>query len=131
MERIIGLWKGGISYRAIELRVRWTNDCRATRKTGSGRWKVASGCDARQLLRRVMNYSTASSRLLEACWSSATCQLMSASSIRRRLLHRGIGCKVDLYMISIMALHRRLRLQWAHEHRAWEAGWNQLSFQMN
>ncbi|GFU17091.1 transposable element Tc1 transposase [Trichonephila clavipes] len=27
-----------------------------------------------------------------------------------------------------MANHRRLRLQWAHEHRAWQADWHQVVF---
>ena len=27
-----------------------------------------------------------------------------------------------------MANHRRLRQQWAHEHRAWQANWHQVVF---
>ncbi|GFW39073.1 hypothetical protein TNCV_1830651 [Trichonephila clavipes] len=38
----------------------------------------------------AVNDRTASSRQLAARWSTATGVLMSASSIRRRLLHRGV-----------------------------------------
>ncbi|GFV53033.1 transposable element Tc1 transposase [Trichonephila clavipes] len=31
-------------------------------------------------------------------------------------------------MIPLTANHRRLRLQWAHEHRAWQADWYQVIF---
>ncbi|GFW81752.1 transposable element Tcb1 transposase [Trichonephila clavipes] len=30
--------------------------------------------------------------------------------------------------IPLTANHRRLRLQWAHEHRAWQADWHQVVF---
>ncbi|GFX89265.1 transposable element Tcb1 transposase [Trichonephila clavipes] len=53
---------------------------------------------------------------------------MSALSIRRRLLQFGLlqGC---LYTGSpLTANHRRLRLQWAHQHRAWQAFWHQVAF---
>ncbi|GFY15648.1 transposable element Tc1 transposase [Trichonephila clavipes] len=53
---------------------------------------------------------------------------MSAWSIRRRLLHRGSRARVLLYRIPLTANHRRLRLQWAHEHRAWQADWHQVVF---
>ncbi|GFX65614.1 transposable element Tc1 transposase [Trichonephila clavipes] len=53
---------------------------------------------------------------------------MSASSIRRRLLHRGLRARVSLYKIPLTTNLRRLRLQWAHEHRAWQADWLQVVF---
>ncbi|GFT70435.1 HTH_Tnp_Tc3_2 domain-containing protein [Trichonephila clavipes] len=56
---------------------------------------------------------------------------MSASSIRRRLLLRGLRAGVPLYRIPLTANHRRLRLQWAYEHSAWQADWHKVIFQMN
>ncbi|GFS68758.1 HTH_Tnp_Tc3_2 domain-containing protein [Trichonephila clavipes] len=53
---------------------------------------------------------------------------MSASPIRRRLLHRGLRARVPLYRILLTANHRRLHLQWAHEPRAWQADWHQGVF---
>ncbi|GFX39626.1 transposable element Tcb2 transposase [Trichonephila clavipes] len=53
---------------------------------------------------------------------------MLASSIRPRLLHRGLRVRVPLYRIRLTASHRRLRVQWAHEHRAWQADWHQVVF---
>ncbi|GFX91526.1 hypothetical protein TNCV_3681121 [Trichonephila clavipes] len=50
---------------------------------------------------------------------------MSDSSIRRRLLHRA---RVPLYRIPLTANHRWLSLQWAREHRAWQADWHQDVF---
>ncbi|GFT85157.1 transposable element Tcb1 transposase [Trichonephila clavipes] len=76
----------------------------------------------------VVNDRTASSRQLAARWSTATGVLMSASSIRRRLLRRGLLARVPLYRIPLTANHRRLRLQWAHKHRAWKADWHQVVF---
>ena len=51
---------------------------------------------------------------------------MSASSIRRRLLHRGLRARVPLYRIPLTVNHRYLRLQWAHEHRPWQADRHQV-----
>ncbi|GFU60141.1 transposable element Tcb2 transposase [Trichonephila clavipes] len=53
---------------------------------------------------------------------------MSASSILRRLLHRKLPARVLLYRIPLTANHRWLRLQWAHEHKAWQADWHQAVF---
>ncbi|GFW09913.1 transposable element Tc1 transposase [Trichonephila clavipes] len=99
--RIIGLREGGFFNRAIRVRVQrnsstvmqvwkqWTDEQRTTRKIGSGRRKVTSARDDRHPLRMVANDRTASSRQLAAHWFTATGVLMSPSSIRRRLLHRG------------------------------------------
>ncbi|GFW17066.1 transposon Ty3-G Gag-Pol polyprotein [Trichonephila clavipes] len=54
--------------------------------------------------------------------------LISASSICRRLLHRGLRAKVPLYMSPLTVNHRRLRMQWAHQPRAWQANWHQVVF---
>ncbi|PRD22280.1 UNVERIFIED_CONTAM: hypothetical protein NCL1_49495 [Trichonephila clavipes] len=70
------------------------------------------------------NDNIASSWQLALRWSSATGVQMSASSIRRRLLHRGLCARVPLYRAN----HQRLRLQWAHEHRTWQADWHQVFF---
>ncbi|GFV82995.1 uncharacterized protein TNCV_1180091 [Trichonephila clavipes] len=104
---IIGLRGGGFSYHVTGARVQqnsskvmqvwkqWTDKHRTTRKTGSGRWKVTSARNDRHLLRMAVNDCTAYSRQLAPRWSTATGLLMSASSICRRLLHRGLihgGC---------------------------------------
>ncbi|GFW68653.1 transposable element Tcb2 transposase [Trichonephila clavipes] len=80
--------------------------------------------DDRHLLVMAVNDRTASSRQLVAYWSTATGVLMSASSIRRRLLHRGLRARVFLYRFPLTANHQRLRLQWAHELRVWQADWH-------
>ncbi|GFX47139.1 transposable element Tcb2 transposase [Trichonephila clavipes] len=64
----------------------WTDEHGTNRKTGSGRLKATSMSDDRHLLRMAMNERTSSSRQLAARWSTAKGVLMSASSIRRRLL---------------------------------------------
>ncbi|GFV72711.1 transposable element Tc1 transposase [Trichonephila clavipes] len=60
--------------------------------------------------------------------SSTTGVLMSASSIRRPLLRRGLRPRVTLYRILLTANHQRLRLQGTHELRAWEVNWHQVVF---
>ncbi|GFX79753.1 HTH_Tnp_Tc3_2 domain-containing protein [Trichonephila clavipes] len=84
----------------------WTNEHRTTRKTGSGRRKICQ----RTRIGMAVNDHTASSRQLAAHWSTTIGVLISASSIRRRLLHRGLRARVPLYRISLTANHRRLRL---------------------
>ncbi|GFX62330.1 transposable element Tcb1 transposase [Trichonephila clavipes] len=104
-ERITGLREGGFSFRAIGAHVQrnsstvmrvwkqWSDEHQTTRKTGNGRRKVTSARDDRHLLRMAVNDSTASSRQLAACWSTAKGILMSASSIHRRLPHRGLRAR--------------------------------------
>ncbi|GFX17437.1 transposable element Tcb1 transposase [Trichonephila clavipes] len=60
----------------------------------------------------AVNDRTESSRKLAVRWSTATGVLMSASSIRRRLLHRGLSARVHLCRIPLTANHQRL-----HESR--------------
>ncbi|GFT57781.1 uncharacterized protein TNCV_4865351 [Trichonephila clavipes] len=54
--------------------------------------------------------------------------LMLAPSILCRLLHRGLRAMVTLYSNPLTANHRILRLQWADEHRTWQADWHQVVF---
>ncbi|GFS48402.1 transposable element Tcb2 transposase [Trichonephila clavipes] len=73
------------------------NTCSGTiPQTSSGRRMVTSARDDRHLFRMALNDRTASSRQLAAHWSTATGVLMSASSIRRRLLHRELRARVPL-----------------------------------
>ncbi|GFY35295.1 transposable element Tcb1 transposase [Trichonephila clavipes] len=44
------------------------------------------------------------------------------------LLQRGLRVRIALYSIPLTTNHRRLCLQWAHEHRAWRADWQQVVF---
>ncbi|GFU97466.1 transposable element Tcb2 transposase [Trichonephila clavipes] len=53
---------------------------------------------------------------------------MTASSIGRHLLHRGLHASGHLYKISFTANHRRLLLQWVQEHISWQADWHQVVF---
>ncbi|GFV34576.1 transposable element Tcb2 transposase [Trichonephila clavipes] len=110
----------------------WTDEHRTARKIGSGRWKVTSARDDRLLLHMAVNDHTVSSRQLAARGSTATGVLMSASSIRRRLLHRGLRVRLPLYRIPLTAKHRRLRLH--NGLMITEPGkliGTELSFQMN
>ncbi|GFW15946.1 transposable element Tc1 transposase [Trichonephila clavipes] len=61
-------------------------------------WKVTSTGDDRHLLRMAINDRTSFSRQLAAGWFPLT------------------------------ANYRRLRLQWAHEHRSWQSDWHQVVF---
>ncbi|GFV83736.1 transposable element Tcb2 transposase [Trichonephila clavipes] len=78
----------------------WTDE---RRTTGNGRWKATSARDNRHLLRMMVNDRTAPPR----SW-----QLVG----------------LLLQMTPLTANHQRLRLQWAHERRAWPADWHQIVF---
>ncbi|GFW68680.1 transposable element Tc1 transposase [Trichonephila clavipes] len=71
---------------------------------------------------------TASSTQLAAQWSTATGVSLCASSIRRRLLQRGLRARIPLYRIPLTQNHRHLRLQWANVHRSWRADWQHVVF---
>ncbi|GFX82393.1 transposable element Tcb1 transposase [Trichonephila clavipes] len=71
---------------------------------------------------------TASFRQLAVHWSTATGVSLCDSSIRRRLLQRGLRARIPLYRIPLTQNHHRLRLQWANVHRSWRADWQQVIF---
>lgn len=131
---------GGFSYSAIAARVqrnsttvmriwkRWTNENRTTRKSGSGPRQVTSMNDDRHLVRMTLTDRRASSRLLAAHWSTALGVSLSASSVRLRLLHRGLRARIPLYRIPLKQNDRCRWLQRAHEHRDWREGWQQCGF---
>ncbi|GFV35166.1 transposable element Tcb2 transposase [Trichonephila clavipes] len=109
----------------------WTGENRTTRKTGSGQRKVTSAHDDQFLPRMAVNDHTASSRQLAAHWSTATGVLMSALSIRRRLLHRGLRARVPLYRIPLTANHRRCVCNGLMNTEPGKLIGTKLSFQMN
>ncbi|GFX37248.1 HTH_Tnp_Tc3_2 domain-containing protein [Trichonephila clavipes] len=78
-----------------------------------------------------VNLRTASFRQLAARWSTATGVLMSASSIRRRLLHSGLLARVPLYRILLTANHRRLVCNGIMSTEPGKLIDTKLSFQMN
>ncbi|GFV37979.1 transposable element Tc1 transposase [Trichonephila clavipes] len=99
----------------------WTEEGRLARKSGSGPRNLTSARDDRRLVRMAQTDHTASSRQLEAQWSTATRVSLCASSIRGRLLQRGLRARIPLYRIPFTQYHRRLRRQWANVHRSWHA----------
>ncbi|GFV54351.1 transposable element Tc1 transposase [Trichonephila clavipes] len=116
-ERIIGLREVRFSYRVIGARVQrnrstvmrvlkqWTDEPRNTRKNGSGRRKGTSVRYDQHRLRMAVNDYTASTRQLTARLLTATGVLLSASSIRRHLLHCRLHARVLLYRIPLKANH--------------------------
>ncbi|KFM76921.1 Transposable element Tc1 transposase, partial [Stegodyphus mimosarum] len=46
----------------------------------------------------------------------------------RRLLQCGLRARTPLYRIPLTHDHRRLRLQWANQHRDWRADWQHVVF---
>ena len=101
------------------------------KKIGNGQQKIILACDDWHLLCMGMNDRTASSRQLTAPWSTATSVLMSTLSIYTHLLHHGQHARVPLQKIPLRANRQWLCLQWACKHKAWQADWHQVSFQMN
>ncbi|GFT80416.1 transposable element Tc1 transposase [Trichonephila clavipes] len=80
--RIVGLRVAGLSYRAVAARVQrnsstimrvskqWTDEGRTALKSGSGPRNVTSAHDDRRPMRMAQTDRTASSRQLEAQWST-------------------------------------------------------------
>ena len=99
----------------------WTDECRTTRKPGSGPRNVTR--DDRHLVRMTWTDRRTSSRQLAAQWSITTGVSFCASSIRRRLLQRGLRARTPLYKIPRTLNHCCLRLQWANQYKNWRAGW--------
>ncbi|GFU89004.1 transposable element Tc1 transposase [Trichonephila clavipes] len=107
--RIVGLREAGLSYRAVAARVQrnsstimrvskqWTDEGLTARKSGSGPRNVTSAREDRRLERMAQTDRTAFSRQLAAQWSTATGVSLCASSIRRRLLQRGLRARIPFY----------------------------------
>ncbi|GFW05907.1 transposable element Tcb2 transposase [Trichonephila clavipes] len=106
----------------------WTDEGRTARKSVSGPQNVTSAREDRRLVRMAQTDRTAFSRQLAAQWSTATRVSLCASSIRRRLLQRGLRARIPLCRIPLTQNHRRLRLHWANVHRSWRADWQQVVF---
>lgn len=138
--RIIGLREAGWSYRDIAARVgrnattimrawrQWSEENRAHRRPGSGRPSTTTPRDDRHLYRMCVADRTATSTVLAQQWGAAVGRRMSASTVRRRLISRGLMARVPLLRIPLTQNHRRLRLQWAHQHQQWQAEWQQVVF---
>ncbi|GFT86884.1 transposable element Tc1 transposase [Trichonephila clavipes] len=109
----------------------WTDEGLTARKSGSGPRNVTSAREDRRLVRMGQTDRTAFSRQLAAQWSTATRVSLCASSIRRRLLQRGLRTRIPLCRIPLTQNHRRLRLHWANAHRSWRADWQQVVFSDN
>ncbi|GFX64835.1 transposable element Tc1 transposase [Trichonephila clavipes] len=104
--KIVGLREAGLSYRAVATRVqrnsstvvrvwkKWTDEGRTARKSGNGLQNVTSARNDRRLVRMAQTDHTASSRQLAARWAAATGVSLCASSIRRRLLQRGLRARI-------------------------------------
>ncbi|GFT46151.1 transposable element Tc1 transposase [Trichonephila clavipes] len=104
----------------------WTDEVRTTRKSMNGPRNVTSAREDRRLVRMAQTDRTAFSRQLAAQWSTETRVSLCASSIRRRLLQRGLSARIPLYRILLTQNHRHLRLYWANVHRSWRADWQQV-----
>ncbi|GFW81806.1 hypothetical protein TNCV_2884801 [Trichonephila clavipes] len=74
-------------------------DQRAPNNSKNWRRMAEGDVSARHLFSMAVNDHTASFRQLAALWSTAIAVLMSASSLRRRLLHHGLRAIVPLYRI--------------------------------
>ena len=134
--RTIGLQNGGFSYSAIaaeqcEFGSSGPTSTKQLEKLAAddGRWRQQAMIDTCSAWRWM------ATQLPPGSWQHVGLLLagvlMSASSIHRHLLHCGLPARVPLYKIPLMANHRRLHLQRAHELWAWQAEWQQIVFSDN
>ncbi|GFY31129.1 hypothetical protein TNCV_4360361 [Trichonephila clavipes] len=86
-------------------------DRRAPNHSKNREWTTEDDVSSRRSTPAPVNDRSVSSRQLAARWSTTTVVQMSASSIRRHLLHRGLRARVPLYRIPLTAKHRWLCLQ--------------------
>ena len=106
----------------------WTDEGRTQRRAGSGPRNRTTARDDRHLVRMARTDRTASSTVLARRWSTATGVNTSASTVRRRLLQGGLVARMSLRPLPLSRNHKRLRLQWAREHRQWGAEWRNVVF---
>ncbi|GFX41022.1 uncharacterized protein TNCV_2217201 [Trichonephila clavipes] len=102
----------------------WTDEHRTTRKTARGRRKLTSACDDRHLLCIAVNDRTASAKQLVYYYRCSYVIFVNSSMSAAP----SIACKGAFIQDALKANHRQLRLQWTHEHRAWQADWHQVAF---
>ncbi|KFM57173.1 Transposable element Tcb1 transposase, partial [Stegodyphus mimosarum] len=63
-----------------------------------------------------------------ALWTPQQWACVMFSDESRRLLQCGLRARTPLYRIPLTHDHRRLRLQWANQHRDWRADWQHVVF---
>ena len=93
---------------------------RTQRRASIGPRNVTTARDDRHLVRMAVTDRTASSTVLSQRWGTATGLVLSASTVRHRLLRAGI---VPLDRLPLSKDHQRLRLQWARQRSHWRAEW--------
>ena len=84
--------------------------------------------DDRHLVRMAMTDCTASSTVLNRCWSTVMGLDLSASTVCRRLLMVGLAARMPLRQFSLSTDHQCLRLQRARERHHWHAEWQNVVF---
>ena len=93
-----------------------------------GPCNVTTARDDRHLVRMAVTDRTASSTLLNRCWSTATGLDLYASTVRCRLLRAGLVARMSLLRLPLSRDQQRLRPQWARERRHWRAEWRSIVF---
>lgn len=131
--QIIGLGESVLSCREIAARVRknantvmrtcrqWTEDVFTHCRDGSGAHMAMSESEDWHLLLMAETNRTAASTTLAQQWRMVTNQAMSASTVPRRMLPRGLVARRPLLRLPLTPNHSRQRLQWYLERRHWDA----------
>lgn len=138
--RVVGMREAGLSYRQIATRLgraastimrtwrQWSAEGRTHRQRGTGPRYHTTAREDRHLYRMAITDRTATSTTLAQQWNTVTSHSMSASSVRRRLVQRGLIARRPLLRLPLTLDNRRLRHLWGVEHRHWRAEWQQVIF---
>ena len=138
--RMVGLQEAGLSYRGIAACTghaattvmhvwnQWREEGCTQRQAGNGPHNVTTAREDRHLVHMSMMNRTASSTVLDRCWSTATGLDLSASTVHCCLLRAGLVAHIPLHELPLSRDHQRIRLQWAGERRHWDAEWQNELF---
>ena len=100
-----------------------------SRRPGSGRRRSTSERDDRYLRIVARRNPFHSARRVNSQFRQATGIVLSAQTVRNRLHDIGLHARRPHVVPAMTADHRRLRLQWATEHRRWTVNeWSRVLF---
>ncbi|GFY31105.1 transposable element Tcb2 transposase [Trichonephila clavipes] len=107
----------------------WIREISFTRRPGSGRPRLTSHREHRNIVRNARIQPTASSSTFQAQVAPSLGTPVSSQIIRRRLAEGHLALRRPLSVLPLTPTHRRLRLGWCRARGNWTtADWNQIVY---
>ncbi|GBN87075.1 hypothetical protein AVEN_112526-1 [Araneus ventricosus] len=97
----------------------YQRDQNASRRRGSGRWRITTTADDHYLLQCSRRRRTLTERQLASQLSAAAGRPISRQTVSLRLHEGRLFARRPVVCVPLSPAHVRARLHWAREHRSW------------